>query len=81
MKVEGNKYPVKACYDLDGFQVEVEGGGAVNLECKWSLGDPLMVAYVNAEDITVQYEGRRGQTLLLRHYGTQVGVSWGPCAL
>lgn len=74
MKVEGKRHPVKACFDLDGFQVEVEGGGAVSLECQWNLGDPLMVANMNAEKVTVQYEGRRGQTLLLRHCGSQVSV-------
>ena len=74
VKVEGQRYLVKACYDLHGFQVKVEGGGAVNLECQWNLGDPLMVADVNAEGVTVQYEGRRGQTLLLRHHGSQVSV-------
>ena len=75
VKVEGKRYPVRARFDLDGFQVEVEGGGAVNLECKWNLGDPLMVADVNGEDVTVQYEARRGQTLILRHCGSQVHVS------
>ena len=75
VKVEEKRYPVRARFDLDGFQVEVEGGGAVNLECKWNLGDPLMVADVNGEDVTVQYEARRGQTLILRHCGSQVHVS------
>lgn len=74
VKVEGKRYPVRARFDLDGFQVEVEGGGAVNLECKWNLGDPLMVADVNGEDVTVQYEARRGQTLILRHCGSQYEV-------
>ena len=65
------KFNIEAWYNQDGFQVQVEDR-QVNLKCDWKLGDPLMLAEINNEDVTLQLEGRVGDKLQMRHYGNQV---------
>ena len=71
MKVGSNKVNVHAWYGEHGFQVQI-GDREVILKCDWKLGEPLMLAEMDNEEVTVQYEGRVGQKLKIRHYGNQV---------
>ena len=65
------RFSTTAYYDEDGFQIQIDEE-KINLECNWSLGEPVMRALISGEEVTIQYEGRKGQILQLRHYGNQV---------
>jgi propionyl-CoA carboxylase alpha chain len=73
VKVGSNKVNVHAWYGEHGFQVQI-GDREVILKCDWKLGEPLMLAEMDNEEVTVQYEGRVGQKLKIRHYGNQYTV-------
>ena len=49
-----DKFNVETSWDEDGFTVILEDGRKMKLKTDWNVGEPLMVAELNGQEISVQ---------------------------
>ena len=49
-----DKFDVGTSWDEDGFTVTMEDGRKMKLKTDWCVGEPLMVAELNGQEISVQ---------------------------
>ena len=54
------RYPVTTTWAEEGLSVEIEGGETVVLGTDWRVGEPVMLAHIGGNEVTVQVcgEGR-----------------------
>ena len=57
MTLDKEKFPVRATWAEDGFTVEIEGGETVVLNTDWTVGEPMMLADIGKQEVTVQVSG------------------------
>lgn len=48
------KYPVTTCWEGDSFTVEIDGETKMEINTDWLVGEPMMLASINGNDVTVQ---------------------------
>ena len=51
------RYPVTTTWAEEGLSVEIEGGETVVLGTDWRVGEPVMLAHIGGNEVTVQVCG------------------------
>lgn len=54
ISVGKDKFSIETSWNEDGFTVTMEDGRKMTLNTDWCVGEPLMVAELNGQDISVQ---------------------------
>lgn len=54
ISVGKDKFSIKTSWGEDGFTVTMEDGRKMTLNTDWCVGEPLMVAELNGQEISVQ---------------------------